>query len=69
MNPLESIDANLAIRLSLKATKGVEIVADDHGASVCPMLAHLRHLGPNIRNTCSDHNVSDELAMIVKRLP
>ena len=46
MNPLESIDANLAIRLSLKATKGVEIVADDHGAGVCPMFAHLRHLGP-----------------------
>ena len=46
MNPLESVDANLAIWLSLKATKGVEIVIDDHGAGVCSMLAHLRHLGP-----------------------
>ena len=46
MNPLESVDANLAIWLGLKATKGVKIVTDDHGAGVCAMFTHLRHLGP-----------------------
>ena len=81
MNPLESVDANLAIWLGLKATKGVEIVTDDHGAGVCPVFAHLRHLGPfsfvNIKlanSICgltvrqiATHNINEALVVVASK--